>query len=382
MNRLPLHHTAIFSVFLFTAMTAVMLLTVSILHSTRLLPAPVLTLIAAAMVLAALLLSRLFFPASNIRKQSKRLIASTLSICLIAACALSSYTALLAAHSLRAMFGSMQQPITAAQSVSAAEPFAVYLGGSDTRSSAFTKSRWDVNILAVVSPTAQQVLLVNTPRDYYVPNPAGGGAKDKLTHCGLYGLDNTKQAMSLLYGIPVDYGAVINFDGFARLIDAMGGITVTSDTAFTTSVGGYSITPGENHLNGAQALALARERKHLSRGDNARGENQMQILTAMLRQCTDCGLSGKLPALLSALEGTFTTDIPLPLLSELVVSRLADIGKWELLTYSVTGTDSTARCWSMASEVYVMVPDASVETASAVMQQMLQGAVITPEMLQ
>ena len=68
-------------------------------------------------------------------------------------------------------------------------PFVIYLSGIDSYAQYLTTSLSDVNVVAVVNPQTKQILLVNTPRDYYVANPAGGGAKDKLTHCGLYGVE-------------------------------------------------------------------------------------------------------------------------------------------------------------------------------------------------
>lgn len=53
----------------------------------------------------------------------------------------------------------------------------VYISGSDTRNLTLTTSRSDVNILAVVNPSTKQVLLINTPRDYYVDTAASAGAK-------------------------------------------------------------------------------------------------------------------------------------------------------------------------------------------------------------
>ena len=130
-------------------------------------------------------------------------------------------------------------------------PFVVYFSGSDTRSSMLTVSRSDVNILAVVNPVTKQVLLINTPRDYYVPNPAGDGAMDKLTHCGLYGAECSMEVLSELYGVDVDYYGQLNFTGFETLIDAIGGITVYSDQSFKAR--GTYISVGENHLSGADA---------------------------------------------------------------------------------------------------------------------------------
>lgn len=128
------------------------------------------------------------------------------------------------------------------------DPFVVYISGSDTRNLTLTTSRSDVNILAVVNPSTKQVLLINTPRDYYVDTAASAGAKDKLTHCGMYGIDCSMATLGNLYDEHVDYYVQINFNGFKTLVDAVGGITVESEKAFRTSEGGFYINQGTNQL--------------------------------------------------------------------------------------------------------------------------------------
>lgn len=128
------------------------------------------------------------------------------------------------------------------------DPFVIYISGSDTRTLTLTTSRSDVNILAVVNPSTKQVLLINTPRDYYVDTAASAGAKDKLTHCGMYGIDCSMATLGNLYDEHVDYYVQINFNGFKTLVDAVGGITVESEKAFRTSEGGFYINQGTNQL--------------------------------------------------------------------------------------------------------------------------------------
>lgn len=140
------------------------------------------------------------------------------------------------------------------------DPFVIYISGSDTRTLTLTTSRSDVNILAVVNPSTKQVLLINTPRDYYVDTAASAGAKDKLTHCGMYGIDCSMATLGNLYDEHVDYYVQINFNGFKTLVDAVGGITVESEKAFRTSEGGFYINQGTNQLNGTVALSYVREK--------------------------------------------------------------------------------------------------------------------------
>ena len=67
--------------------------------------------------------------------------------------------------------------------------FTVYVSGIDSRTGLIAKSRSDVNIIATVNTETRKVLLVSTPRDFYVPLSISNGVPDKLTHAGIYGID-------------------------------------------------------------------------------------------------------------------------------------------------------------------------------------------------
>lgn len=369
-----------FSIFLITVMITVELLTLPLLWFLQLLPIPALVIVGCVMVILTTTVIRNVFAKKSGHPALRRAGGSLLSLCTTALCLAGCMGGLMLGGTLNTMFGSSE--LGGSHIVIPANPtadgFAMYLSGSDTRGSKLTKSRSDVNIIATVNPSAKQILLVNTPRDYYVSNPAGGGAKDKLTHCGLYGTDNSREALSDLYDIPIAYAAQINFKGFETLIDAMGGVTVYSDAAFTTTVGGYSIQAGENQLNGAKALAFARERSNLSGGDEARGKNQMQLITALIQQASPANIMTNYRQILSSLEGMFVTDMPLSTITKLVTTQLSDLNDWEVFSYSVTGTGGTAYNYSAGGNAYVMHPNAdSVNHAAALMQRMLDGQQIT-----
>lgn len=259
--------------------------------------------------------------------------------------------------------------------------FLVYIGGSDTRSSYLTKSRNDVNILAVVNPETKQVLLINTPRDYYVKNPAGNNNRDKLTHCGIYGVQNSAQALANLYGDRVDYYAQINFTGFETFIDAIDGVTVYSDVAFRTNSGVY-ISKGENHLNGEEALAFARERYALSGGDTSRGENQMKVVRAVIQKLTSgTTIITRYADILSSLEGMFTTNMSMEEMSQLVKMQLSDMASWNIMTYSVGGYGDMEITYSApGQELYVMWPDSDdVAHATELIDRLISGEILTQE---
>ncbi|MBO5954309.1 MAG: LCP family protein [Oscillospiraceae bacterium] len=257
-------------------------------------------------------------------------------------------------------------------------PFVLYISGSDTRSEQLRTSLSDVNILVVVNPIAKQILLLNTPRDYYVPNPAGDGALDKLTHCGLYGINCSVQALSNLYGISVDYYAQINFTGFKTLIDAIGGVVVHSNASFTAD--GFEFQEGENLLDGEKALAFARERHNVAGGDNGRGKNQMRLITAVIdKLASSTALITNYSAIMQSLQGMFVTNMEASDISQFMKMQLDDMATWDVRSYAVTGKNSRDETYTMPGlEVSVMYVDqALVDHGSSLIKRMLAGEVLS-----
>lgn len=257
-------------------------------------------------------------------------------------------------------------------------PFLIYISGNDSRLPLLADGGSDVNIIAVINPVDKQVLLINTPRDYYVVNPASGnGSRDKLSLCGLNGIDNCIGAISDLYGIDINHYARINFSGFRTLIDALGGVTVHSDFGFTAGV--YYIYPGENHLNGDQALSFARERKNLAGGDNDRGKNQMKLISGMIGQLSAGNLLANYSEILGSLEGMFATSLSAQDMAKLVKMQLSDMAAWDIKTFAVTGENGSEKCWAMNNLYsYVMHPHPHmVDHAASLMEKVLAGEVLT-----
>jgi LCP family protein required for cell wall assembly len=255
----------------------------------------------------------------------------------------------------------------------------VYLSGTDSRSKVMSTNRSDVNILAVVNPQTQQILLINTPRDSYVPNTAANGALDKLTHCGLFGINCSVSTLENLYGIEIDHFARINFTGFETLIDAIGGVTIHSNIAFKTTHGDYPIVVGENHLNGAQALSYARERYSLPGGERERGKNQMKIITAVIKKMLSGSLITNYAEIMNSLADMFTTNFPQEKISALVKSQLLQMTDWEIFSYATNGTPSSGITYTMPNmELYVLkLSDESVQKGADLIQSVLNGEVIT-----
>ncbi len=257
-------------------------------------------------------------------------------------------------------------------------PFLIYISGNDARRPLLADGGSDVNILMLVNVENRQILLINTPRDYYVVNPASSnGARDKLSHCGLRGIDNSVKAMNMQYGIPIEHYARINFNGFVKLIDALGGVTIYSDIGFNTIHGTY-IRQGENHLNGADALGFVRERKHLAGGDNDRGKNQMKLISALIQKLSVGNLIANYSEILESLEGMFSTNFPAEDIGRLVQFQLKEMPSWEIMTFAVTGDNGTDYCWGVDGYGYVMYPHENVVAhAVDLMERFLDGEKLT-----
>lgn len=250
--------------------------------------------------------------------------------------------------------------------------FSVYISGIDTYGDVSMKSRSDVNIIVNVNTETHQILMVTTPRDYYVPLTISEGQRDKLTHAGIYGIDVSKGTLEMLYETDIDYYFRLNFTGFVKIIDAIGGIDAELD--------GFD---GVRHLNGEEALQRARDRSG-SGGDNWRGKNQLRIIQAAINKVLSPAILSSFNDVLKATEGCFETDVPYELIAELVRNQLASNPQWEILRYNVTGTgDSEIPFTTMLLDgkpmyLYVMWPNEDdVAAGIEMMQAMHRDEVIS-----
>lgn len=247
--------------------------------------------------------------------------------------------------------------------------FIVYISGIDTEGDVSKKSRSDVNILAIVNTETRQVQLINTPRDYFVELPNSKGVKDKLTHAGIYGIESSIGALEMLYDIDVDYYVRMNFSGFEKIIDAVGGIDVYSECEFHVGTK-YKYVEGVNHLNGDQALMFARIREVFSDGDVQRGRNQMAVITGMIKKVVSSDILAGYTEVLDAVSSSFQTNMSSEEIYALVKTQLSDPAPWTVGSYTVTGSGDSSTTFSMPNrKAYVMVPNENtVKTAKELIQ--------------
>ncbi len=198
---------------------------------------------------------------------------------------------------------------------------------TDTRSATLT----DTMMVASLDPVGGSVSMVSMPRDLVnVPLGNGDVFGPKLNSLMSYadrhpeafpngGLWALQDAAGALLGIPIHYYATMDMSGFIAMVDAVGGVDIVVKKGFEdpnydgygTDQRGFSITAGQHHLNGIEALAYARVRKAKGESDFTRAARQQEILAALRKKATSGGsLFWQLPDLLKAVGKSIRTDLP------------------------------------------------------------------------
>ena len=250
--------------------------------------------------------------------------------------------------------------------------FNVYISGIDTSGNISNVSRSDANILMTINTNTHEVLLTSIPRDYYVTLHSYG-AKDKLTHSGIYGINETVKTAEDLLDTDINYYVRVNFTTVIKLVDKLGGIDVYSDYDFT-SYDGHKFKVGKNHLDGEAALSFSRERYSFAGGDNQRVKNQQHVIEAVMKKVLNSTtLLTKYTSILDSLKGSFQTNIEQDDISKLVKDQINNMSSWTIKSNSLTGTGASSSTYSMGStKLYVMVPNStSVNSAKEKIDEVL-----------
>lgn len=262
------------------------------------------------------------------------------------------------------------------------QPFVVYISGEDSNDSISSSSRSDVNIILAVNPICHRIGIVSTPRDSYVKLNMNN-KYDKLTHAGIYGVEESMNTLKNLYNIDIDYYVKVNFTSFIDVVDTIGGVDVNVEKNFCESNQYRSVkksdqiclSAGEQTLNGQQALAYARNRHAFSTGDIARGNHQMEIVNAMIKKMSDPSMITKYNKILSELNGNVLTNISSNSLSKLALKELGAGSDWNIESFSpsTNAEGELKKCYSTGDNyVYVLIlDDNSVNEISSSLKEIL-----------
>ncbi|MGD1993741.1 MAG: LCP family protein [Anaerolineae bacterium] len=192
----------------------------------------------------------------------------------------------------------------------------------------------DVMMVASVNPEGPYVSLLSIPRDFYAWIPTYGFGK--INTANSRGRDYpgggpalVKATIEYNLGIPIDYYALVHFEGFISIVDALGGINVPvecelhdtfPDPADPQQGIDIDLYPGMQHLDGQYALWYVRSRKGVSTrdvygvsttSDFDRNRRQQQVLRAIYARIRSTDVLGQVPELWGAFQETVETDLDL-----------------------------------------------------------------------
>ena len=244
--------------------------------------------------------------------------------------------------------------------------------------------RTDTIVIAAIRPTIGQVTLISVPRDLWVYIPTVGmnrvntayefGQMYKYKGGGAALLKDT-----ILYnlGIRIDHLAIVDFDGFTKIVDTLGGLDVPVYCAYTdwhlidpsldpenvNSWALYTVGPGVVHMDGALALWYARSRKKSS--DFDRGRRSQEVLRALYARALKTDTISKIPQLYNDFSSSVITDLGLTDILKLA-PLAAHLNNADIRSYYIGKNEVTA--WTTPAGASVQLPKAPV------IQAMLQEA--------
>lgn len=238
--------------------------------------------------------------------------------------------------------------------------------GSD-QTSMQSVGRTDTIIVVSVNPELPSIALLSIPRDFYAWIPTHGF--DKINTAYSRGERNgypgggpglIKATIEYNFGIRLHYYARVGFDGFIKIVDALGGVDVAvecplSDTfpdpGSPTGQTDVDWQPGIHHLDGKHALWYARSR--WSTNDFDRNRRQQQVLRGLYHQIMTLDIIPKIPQLWGTLSQTVSTDLGLD-----DVLYLGSVGsRLDMVNVKSRFVGRSAvQSWTAPNGAYVLVP--------------------------
>ena len=242
----------------------------------------------------------------------------------------------------------------------APDTYSIYINGVD-----FSGTRRDYNLLATINTKTHKVVLTSIPRDYYIDIPAYG-AKESLTNLGGVEPEIPKEALEQLFDTKIDYTLNLYTTTLVKVVDAIGGVDFCSSTNFYTThdlnIGSYDDTgeklyvrKGCYQYNGAEILAIARERLHIPNYERGRQDNCRQILINIVKKLTTMTTLTNYSEILNSFEGLYTTNINQRMIKNLLKAVIED-PNFEIIEQKVDGRDGqTINHWGNGT-IWTLTP--------------------------
>ncbi len=224
----------------------------------------------------------------------------------------------------------------------------IVLLGSDRRGTSGV-GRTDTIIIVAIDPEGKRAAVVTIPRDLWIELPNYANRINTLDVVG--GTKLLKQVLQVKLGIPIHYYARIDFGGFVKAVDALGGITVDVECR-VAEAGWIDIPAGPVKMDGTMALAFSRTRHTTSDFDRMR--RQQAVLLAIRKKLLSPDVLPRLPEVVKQLVAMTDTDIP-----PQTILALTKLGA-EIDLKNVRGfliDESKVRSWRTSSGAQVLLPD-------------------------
>jgi len=187
------------------------------------------------------------------------------------------------------------------------QPMNLLVLGVDRREN--ERGRADTLMLVFLDPATSRVGVLSLPRDTYVQVPGRG--RTKLAHAHAYGgAELAAETVEGLLGVPVDHYLEVDFAGFERLVDLLGGVEIEVPQRMYRPEEGIDLRPGKQRLDGEDALAFVRFRDY-PEGDIERIRMQQRFLLALVDQAVSLRNLLRSPQLLQQIYALVETDLPM-----------------------------------------------------------------------
>ncbi|HEL1541041.1 TPA: LCP family protein [Streptococcus suis] len=248
--------------------------------------------------------------------------------------------------------------------IDATEPLTILLMGVDmdqaTRGGDWEGGRSDSMILVTVNPKTKETNMMSLTRDIMVEiaeaNGESSGTVEKLNHSYSYGQAPMAIAtIEKMMDITIDRYIEINMDGLVELVDAVGGIEVNNTLGFPISISEHEpaytsiVQPGQQLVNGDQALVYARMRYDDPEGDIGRQRRQREVITAIIKKLLQLDGLTQYKKILTAISNNMRTNIEIsPATIPSLLGYKDSVSK--LNSYQLRGVDQ------MVDEIYYQLP--------------------------
>lgn len=224
--------------------------------------------------------------------------------------------------------------------------------------------RSDSMILVSTNMDSHRVSVISIPRDTRVSLPGVG--LTKITHANAVGEANggvhegaieSVKAVNELLGVNINYYIKINYKGFKKVVDGLGGVTVNLPKDVNDTSLKLHLSAGEHHITGDEALLLAQARYELPEGDFDRQHNQFYILQGLANQLLNLSTITELPKLLMVIRQDLV-DTNMPISEMLKVGfEFQGIDKETIKYYQLPGQGISAPDPLVGANVYYYEPN-------------------------